>query len=109
MDRAHYDQRTCQAEEEEDGLIMSRRTVRRSPIAGTGGRTKFSGCDRETRAILQAVDEASGWRVELTGGEHYKIYPPDPDKPAIVTGKTASDWRGLRNLKARLKRDGLIV
>ncbi len=48
-----------------------------------------------------------GWQVERTDGGHLRFRPPDATGPPIITPSTPSDWRGLLNLRARLRRSGL--
>ena len=53
------------------------------------------------RACLRA-----GWRVRR--GKHWIVYPPDGGTP-VVFPATPSDRRGVRNLRAALRRAGLRV
>lgn len=47
--------------------------------------------------------EAHGWSVSKTNGGHLRYTHPDVDTP--VFGATSpSDWRAIRNMKARMKR-----
>lgn len=51
---------------------------------------------RDLKEILARVKEA-GWTVDVTGGGHLRLAPP------------ASEYRGLRNLRAMLRRRGLAL
>lgn len=57
--------------------------------------------------VIERTARKQGWIVELTRSGHIKFVPPDPGTPALVTAGTPSDRRGLRNLRADLRRRGL--
>lgn len=54
---------------------------------------------------LKREAEQQGWRVEITGGGHYKWYPPDPAQGFVVSSTTPTN-SNLRNHIALLKRRG---
>lgn len=56
---------------------------------------------------IKKLAESQGWTVEHTRSGHTRWVPPDPDKEIIITGKSPSDWRALKNIESRLKRSGL--
>lgn len=61
--------------------------------------------NKDTKKILAAVRKA-GWRVERTGGQHYKLKSICGQHIVIVSG-TPSDRRSVNNLRAKLKRCGV--
>jgi hypothetical protein len=63
--------------------------------------------DKELRKRIK-VAEAAGWTV-ITDRKHLIFRPADTSQPQIVSAKTGSDWRGLRNLDATLRRAGLVL
>lgn len=63
--------------------------------------------NKDLKAIVRMA-KAQGWRVEQRGSGHLTFYPPDPKKPFIVSGGTPSDYRALLNLRAHLRRAGLV-
>lgn len=46
------------------------------------------------------------WRYEYPGSGHFKLIPPDPSKPIVVSGSTPSDYKGNLNWLTDLKRSG---
>lgn len=64
--------------------------------------------DGKFRRLVKAM-RAQGWRVEITGGCHYRFVPPDPLQPMVHTGSSPSDHRSVRNLEAQLRRAGLVL
>ena len=61
------------------------------------------------KRLKATIDEArrQGWTVRQTGGKHVQLIPPDPDKPIVVAASTVSDYRGIRNLEALMRKSGL--
>lgn len=57
---------------------------------------------------LYDAAKAAGWRIELTGGDHVRWYPPDGGRP-VVSALTPSDHRAAKNTRAYLRRSGLDV
>ena len=55
---------------------------------------------------LAKVARAQRWAVEQTNGGHLRWRSPNGGS-AIYSPRTPSDWRSLRNLKARLRQCGL--
>lgn len=69
---------------------------------------KVKGVSSDLQDLIQlAVDQ--DWKVEWTKGGHLRLTPPDPSKPQIFSASTPSDWRGVKNMRARMKRSGLKV
>lgn len=64
---------------------------------------------REIRALVYTALAAEGWRGECapSGRGHLKLYPADRSKRPIPVPGTPSDRRGLKNLRAQLRRAGL--
>lgn len=58
------------------------------------------------KALLKAVKDA-GWPIEQTKKGHHLIRPPSG--PLILVSGTPSDWRGLKNARAQLRRAGVNV
>lgn len=58
---------------------------------------------------LAALAKEQGWRVEPCNNGHMAFYPPDKTHSPIYTGRTPSDWRANRNLRAQLRRAGLVL
>lgn len=56
---------------------------------------------------LKREAERQGWRVELTGGGHYKWYPPDPTLGFVVSSTTPTN-SNLRNHISMLKQRGFV-
>lgn len=52
---------------------------------------------------LQREYEARGWTIERTGNNHLRWKPPGGGQP-IFSSATPSEWRSLKNLRARLRR-----
>ena len=50
-----------------------------------------------------------GWKVGLTRSGHVRFVPPDRSVPALVTGSTPGDRRAVLNLRADLRRRGLVI
>ncbi|WP_158635033.1 hypothetical protein [Tsukamurella asaccharolytica] len=63
----------------------------------------------DQRALI-ALAVAHGWRLD-TCRRHLRLIPPPcrHDLPVLVLARTPSDWRGTRNLAARLRRAGVPV
>lgn len=62
-------------------------------------------CHKETRQLIRLAKK-QGWSAELTKGGHVRLTPPNGD---YIVMPSPSDWRGIRNAKARLRRAGLVV
>jgi hypothetical protein len=60
----------------------------------------------DLKSILKRATDA-GCRISRTSRGHWRILCPGGG--LIFTAGTPSDWRGLRNLKADLKRVGVMV
>lgn len=60
--------------------------------------------DKDTKKLLKAV-EAQGFTYRKTAKGHYQIRDAGGQVVCVVAG-TGSDWRGLRNAVAALKRAG---
>ena len=59
--------------------------------------------DKTRKQIIKSL-RRQGWRIE-EGTKHIKCFSPDGE--TIVTmGRTPSDHRAVRNLKARLRKGG---
>lgn len=58
---------------------------------------------------LISLAKSQGWSVTKTGSNHIRFLPPQPDKPIVIGSSTPSDPRSMSNLKAQLKRSGLMV
>ena len=59
---------------------------------------------KDLRKLLRTL-RALGWKTERRKGGHYCLTAPDGVQ--VFTGSTASDWRALKNLRARLRRMGV--
>ena len=55
-------------------------------------------------AAITAIQQ--GWRLSLTGGGHLRWTPPG-DESTVFTPSTPSDYRGVLNCMAQLRRAGL--
>ena len=56
--------------------------------------------------LIQSLRQ-SGWAtVTRSKGGHWKIHPADKSKSVIVAPFSPSDYRALKNLRSRLKREG---
>jgi predicted RNA binding protein YcfA (HicA-like mRNA interferase family) len=64
--------------------------------------------NRDIQAILDAAKKA-GWSVTKTNGGHWQLRSPDKRVPLIVAPNSPSDWRGLKNLKSLLRKNGVFV
>lgn len=60
--------------------------------------------DKDTRKVLKAAEQ-QGFTWDLTMSGHPRVYAPDGSFVTTFAG-TASDWRGLRNGLAKLRRAG---
>ena len=60
---------------------------------------------KDIAQLVRAL-QAQGWRVERSGGGHYKAFPPDTSKPMVTIASTPSDRRAFRNTIALLRRSG---
>lgn len=49
-----------------------------------------------------------GWRVVQTPNNHFKCYPPGGG-PFVTTAGTPSDYRAIKNIRARLRRAGALL
>lgn len=63
----------------------------------------------ELKQLIERA-KASGWTVSRSKhNSHWRFLSPDTNVSPIYTSATPSDWRAVRNLRARLKRGGLSV
>lgn len=69
---------------------------------------EFRSSNKELRPLVRAA-RLQGWVVSETGRKHVRFLPPDKSKPPVFCGVTLSDWRTLKNLKASLRRSGLVL
>lgn len=53
--------------------------------------------------------ESAGWLVTKTGGGHWRFVPSDKTKQIVHAAATSSDYRGISNIEADLRRSGLTV
>lgn len=54
---------------------------------------------------LVAEARRQGWRV-VEKGPHYKLFPADSEKGAVVVAKTPRDVHAIKNNLARMRRAG---
>lgn len=57
----------------------------------------------EVRTLLDAA-RAAGARVRRTRSGHWQVFAPGG---IVIVPSTPSDWRGLRNARAELRRAGV--
>lgn len=70
--------------------------------------SKRLGTDKDVQAIAEKARSAD-WTVEHTRGQHLRFTPPRKDLPIIIFAMSSSDWRAIKDLRARLRRAGLEV
>lgn len=65
---------------------------------------------QHNKDVLEIVRRArrQGFRVEQTGGDHWRFVPPDKTKGIYFSAGTPSDVRGLRNMIAELRQRGYV-
>lgn len=68
----------------------------------------YQSSNKELRPLIRAA-RLQGWNVSETGRNHVRFLPPDKSKPPVFCGVTLSDVRTLKNLKASLRRSGLVL
>jgi hypothetical protein len=61
--------------------------------------------DKDTKKLLRQA-ETHGFVVQRLTNGHYRVSTASGQFVTVVAG-TGSDWRGLRNARAALKRAGL--
>jgi hypothetical protein len=61
--------------------------------------------NKDRHKLFQKL-EAQGWTIEALKNNHYRVFPPDKTKPAVVIESTPSDRRAWANTIARLRRSG---
>ncbi|QHB37398.1 hypothetical protein I5G58_gp096 [Mycobacterium phage BirdsNest] len=80
--------------------------TRGGPVPGTGGGKR--GTHKDVRELLRRIEEAGGEvRPSRSKTGHWKVY-----KAGVLIGSlagTPSDWRGLKNALAQLRRAGLDI
>lgn len=62
----------------------------------------------DVQDILKTVKKA-GWTVDRTNSGHFRLRAPDPKIPLIYAPYSPSDKRGLKNLKALLRKCGVDI
>lgn len=62
---------------------------------------------RKIKEVSKAAEE-QGWTVNITKKNQYQFIPPDPNQQIVMAAGTASDYRALDNVIARLKRSGFL-
>ena len=59
---------------------------------------------------LMRLARKQGWTITRNKrGGHLKWWPPNPEKQMIISSVTKGDYRGAKNLIARLKKEGLVI
>jgi len=61
---------------------------------------------KELKKLVKLAEE-QGWQVTVTGGNH--LCWRSPVGRTVFTPTTPSEYRGLKNAKAWLRREGLVV
>lgn len=64
---------------------------------------------KKTLTRLIEAAEAQGWKVRMTGSNHYRWTSPDKRIRPIFTGATTGGGRGMPNALACLRRGGLKI
>lgn len=62
---------------------------------------------RNVENYLRAAIEA-GWRVRQ-GSKHMVVYPPSGNRPIAISLRNNEKYHGDKNLRAKLRREGLDV
>lgn len=57
---------------------------------------------------LIAAAQDQGWDVTRKR-KHLRWVPPDPHKDMVFTAVTPSDHRALKNMRAQLRKSGLVI
>lgn len=65
------------------------------------------GTSKDMQKLVRAA-EKSGWKVSITGGNHIKFMPPNPDQK-IIFGALTGTPTGNKKLRAMLIKEGLRV
>jgi hypothetical protein len=68
---------------------------------------KRIGTDKDTQRYLNAAEQ-QGWRVSVTGSNHIKCVPPEPDR-RIVVGALTGCHTSMKKFRAMLVKEGLRV
>lgn len=60
------------------------------------------------KEVKELVEEAQrqGWRVEIAGSGHIKLFPPDRSLSPVVLASTPSDHRWRDNAISQMRRRG---
>lgn len=90
--------------------MTARRTSRRPRrrTSRNGGPRKLGSGNRELQEVVEKALRA-GWNVGHTRNGHLRFVSPDKSVPPIFMGGTPSDSRSVKNLRAHLKRYGLLA
>jgi hypothetical protein len=64
--------------------------------------------DSEIRKI-HSIIEAQGFVISKTNSGHVRYLPPDPTMPIVIGAGTTCNKKGVRDLRARLRRSGAIL
>lgn len=62
----------------------------------------------DLRQFIRRVQDL-GLKVEMTRGNHHRVRDPDSGRVLTSLPLTPSDWRGLRNAEAALRRQGFCL
>lgn len=62
--------------------------------------------EKDRRAIVNHLVDYEGWTYRYGLSGHFKLIPPNPDLPIVVSGTTPSDFKGTLNWITDLKRSG---
>lgn len=62
----------------------------------------------DVKDIIKTVKQL-GWEVDRTNSGHFRLRSPNPAVPLIYAPYSPSDKRGLKNLKALLRKYGVDI
>lgn len=69
--------------------------------------SSLKGMSPDMRKVVERAIQ-QGYLIK-TGKKHMKLIPPDKTQDIITVGISISDHRAHKNLKARLRRQGVLV